>query len=154
MPTHYQGPHAQVRALDLYIKLMRCSASLSQRLARHLEAEGVTVSQFAVLEALLHLGPMCPTEIARKLLVSGGNLTMVANNLRKAGLIERRQQSGDRRFVTLDLTADGKRLIKRVFAKHAAALTREVGVLSPAEQLKLASLCKKLGTGGGAGRKT
>ena len=59
MPTHFQGDAETVRALSAYINLIRASDSTLAKTTAHLEGLGVTPGQFAVLEALLHLGPMC-----------------------------------------------------------------------------------------------
>src|SRR5438132_1548646 len=60
MGTHYQGHAGEVRALDALIKLVRCVTSLQGRLEIGIREEGFTQSQFGVLEALLHLGPLEP----------------------------------------------------------------------------------------------
>src|SRR5206468_10661243 len=107
---------------------------------------GLTASQFAVLEVLYHVGPLCLTEIAHKILSTGGNLTLVVRNLEKRGLVQRKQSADDRRFFSLHLTTKGKNLIAEVFPKQAAQITRVIGTLSPEEQAELARLSKKLGT--------
>ena len=145
MPTHHQGPRAEVTALDAYIKLMRAADALNARLAPVLEKYGLTHSQFGVLEALLHLGPLCLGELARKILRSGGNLTMVAGNLERDGLVRRVASPDDRRVKRLELTAKGKSLIQKAFREHSRDLTRAMGALSPAEQQALGRLAKKLG---------
>ena len=147
MPTHYKGTTSEKLALDAFIKLLRSSSALSQRLSRRLEEKGITATQFAVLETLLHLGPLCLSEIARKLLQSGGNLTLVARNLEKQGMVERVTSPQDKRFVSLKLTAKGRGLITRLFRQHLTALTKEMAVLRPSEQQELARLCKRLGLG-------
>lgn len=53
----YRGSKDEIRALSLYVKLVRASESVSARIHAHLSEAGLTVSQFGVLEALLHLGP-------------------------------------------------------------------------------------------------
>jgi MarR family 2-MHQ and catechol resistance regulon transcriptional repressor len=97
------------------------------------------------MEALYHLGPMVLSEIARKILKTGGNLTMVVRNLERRGLVKRVSGENDRRFVNLSLTAKGSRLIAEVFPKHAACITGLFEKLTAAEQEQLAALCRKLG---------
>jgi MarR family 2-MHQ and catechol resistance regulon transcriptional repressor len=147
MPTHYQGPKHEVRALDAYIPLFRAADTLAGRSAARLEAAGVTPGQFAVLEALLHLGPLCQRELGQKLLRAGGNITMVVDNLEKNGWVRRVRGRDDRRFVAVHLTAEGKRLIQRIFPEHAAAISNEMSCLTAAEQETLRRLCRKLGLG-------
>ena len=147
MPTHYQGPAPAVRALDAYVKLARATDSLAARLQPGIDGAGLTFSQFGVLEALLHLGPLCMTELARKILKTGGNITMVVGNLEKRGLVARERSGSDRRYFRIRLTPAGARLIRGLFPRHVAALVREFAVLNPKEQKELARLAKKLGRG-------
>ncbi len=145
MPTHYRGSKQEVQALNAYIPLLRAVDTLTSRGAARLEAAGVTPGQFAVLEALLHLGPLCQRELSQKLLRAGGNITMVVDNLEKQGWVRRVRGREDRRFVAVHLTAKGKRLIERIFPQHAAAVSKEMSCLTAAEQELLRRLCRKLG---------
>ena len=134
-----------IKALDTYVKLMRATESVTARVHRQLSAHGLTFSQFGVLEALYHLGPMSQGEIGQKILRSSGNMTMVIDNLEKRNLVKRERNREDRRFYIVHLTADGKKLISSIFPSHAANISRELDVLTPAEQQTLGRLCKKLG---------
>lgn len=146
MPTHYRGTETEVRALNALINLARALDSLGARLGVELQESGLTPPQFGVLETVYHLGPMCQIELGRKLLRSGGNITVVVGNLQKRGLIRRERLTGDRRMVGVYLTADGREMIEQLFPKHVAALVRQFSVLEPEEQETLRRLCKKLGT--------
>lgn len=145
MGTRHKGKDDEVRALDAYIKLMRAAESVSARLAPHLTRAGLTVSQFGALEALYHLGPLCQRDLGRKILKSGGNITMVVDNLEKRGLVERERAEDDRRYITIHLTKAGRKLIGELFPRHAVAIQAEMGVLSAAELEKLGRLCKRVG---------
>lgn len=147
MGTHYRGTKDEVRALNAFIKLVRATDSLGARLNGSLAGAGLTDGQFGVLEALYHLGPLHQRELGAKLLRSGGNVTMVVDNLEKRGLVRRERGVEDRRFVTVHLTDAGRRLIARLFPRHAARVTAEMSVLTPAEQDELGRLCRKLGKG-------
>jgi MarR family transcriptional regulator, 2-MHQ and catechol-resistance regulon repressor len=149
MPTHYRGDKGTVRALNAFINLERASDTLAGRLAPQLEARGVTPSQLAVLEALLHLGPMCQHELGKKLLRSGGNVTLVVDNLEKRGWVRRVRQPDDRRMIRIHLTEAGRRLISRVFPAHARAIAAEMSRLTASEQDLLRRICRKLGANGG-----
>jgi MarR family 2-MHQ and catechol resistance regulon transcriptional repressor len=146
MPTRHRGSSLEIEALNAYIKLMRASESVSVRIHETLP-EGLTLTQFAVLEALLHLGPLCQSQIAAKVLKSTGNLTLVVDNLEKNGLVRRERSENDRRFVTVHLTSAGRGLITDVFPKIAARIAKEFTTLSRTEQATLGRLCKKLGLG-------
>lgn len=136
---------ARTRALDAYVKLMRCADTVQGDLERALESVGISEGQFGVLEALLHLGPMSATELRQKVFRSGGNVTMVMDNLEKRGYLRRRRVQDDRRRLCVSLTPEGERVIKRLFPPHAARITGMFSSLTPDEQNELARLCKKLG---------
>jgi len=147
MPTHYSGTRAQRRTLDTFIKLTRCTNSLLGRLAERNTAGDLTWSQFAVLEALYHLGPMTQGEVSVKVLKSGSNMTTVIDNLERDGLVRRERDEQDRRVIHVHLTDKGHGKIEAVLPGHVQALVDELGVLSPKEQEMLGELCKKLGRG-------
>lgn len=138
----------KMRALNTYTKLMRAAESITARTHRHLSSMGLSISQFGVLEALYHLGPLSQKEIGQKILRSSGNITMVIDNLEKRGLVMRRRDKADRRVFIVHLTDEGNRLISKVFPPHATKISDEMSVLSSAEQETLGGLCKKLGLGG------
>jgi len=146
MPTHYQGTPQEINALNTYIKMTRAVDSFMNRLNQHRTLGDLTLSQFGVLEALYHLGPMSQNEIGAKILKSSGNMTMVIDNLEKGGLAIRTRNMEDRRVITVSLTPAGRQLIEQVLPKHVQAITEEMSVLNEKEQEKLAELCRKLGS--------
>lgn len=145
MGTKYRGTAEEVRALNAFIKLIRAAESISRRVEGCLIEIGLSVSQFGVMEALFHLGPLHQKELAQKILKSGGNITMVVDNLEKMGLVERVRDEKDRRRFFVKLTDKGKRLIKGFFPKHVERITKEMSILTGKEQEELGRLCKKLG---------
>src|SRR5262245_61964055 len=145
MGTDRRRAAAEALALDAYVKLMRCADTVQGGLERALERVGVSEGQFGVLEALLHLGPMAATELRRKVFRSGGNVTMVMDNLEKRGYLRRRRVQDDRRRLSVSLTPEGERAIKRLFPPHAARIAEVFSNLASDEQSELARLCKKLG---------
>jgi MarR family 2-MHQ and catechol resistance regulon transcriptional repressor len=147
MQKKYSKNTKEHKALRTYVKLMRAAETITGRIHEHLSSIGLTLSQFAVLEALYHLGPLSQREIGRKILRSSGNITMVVDNLEKSGLVRRKRDRSDRRFFIVHLTDSGYQLISNIFPPHARVIAKEFGVLTAAEQDTLGSLCKKLGLG-------
>jgi len=138
---------SQRQALNCFVKLMRASNRLTTDSHRHLLAENLTHSQFAVLEALYHLGPLCQGALGKKILKSNANLTTVVDSLEKKHLVVRDRATEDRRRVSVRLTVAGEELIARVFPRHVEVIATELSVLSAEEQQQLSQLLKKLGTG-------
>jgi len=147
MPTHFIGSRAEMRTLDTFIKLTRCTNSLFTRLSERNTLDDITPSQFAVLEALYHLGSLTQGEVSTKVLKSGSNMTTVIDNLERDGLVRRERDAKDRRVINVHLTEAGSGKVDAVLPKHVGALVEEFSVLSASEQLKLGELCKKLGKG-------
>ena len=145
MPTHYKGDPEIERALSAYINFTRAASSVATRLDAQIESSGLTTGQFAVLEALFHLGPLSQNTLGQKLLRSGGNVTVVVDNLEKRGWVRRERQKADRRVIVLHLTATGRRLIEKIFPQHARAIAAEMNRLSAVEQETLRTLCRALG---------
>ena len=145
MGTHYNGSEEEKSTLNAFIKLMRATESINNRLNRHLSDADLTVSQFGTLEALYHLGPLNQRAIGEKILKSGGNITMVVDNLEKSGYVKRKKDPNDRRAVLIHLTKEGESFIKSFFPKHLERILKEFDVLDENEKKTLADLCKKLG---------
>ncbi len=145
MGTHYTGEADERLALNVYIKLSRAAETVSNMVNGHLQTHRLTISQFGVLEALLHLGALQTSELGAKILKSSGNMTLVIDNLEKRGLVRRERGQQDRRCIEIHLTAEGEQLVKEILPAHVAGITNTMAVLSAAEQEQLQNLCKKLG---------
>ncbi|BCR05849.1 MarR family transcriptional regulator [Desulfuromonas versatilis] len=147
MPKSNHGSKEERLAMDAYVKLMRAAETVSSSTHRHLAEVDLTPSQFGVLEALYHLGSMCQRDLGRKILKSSGNITTVIDNLEKRGLVQRRREQSDRRFISIHLLPGGKELIQTIFPRHMAGIADKLSVLPKEEQVELARICRKLGLG-------
>ena len=145
MGTHYKGSRKETDALNSYIKLIRAAESLKSKINLELSEFDLTESQFSVLDALLHLGPLKQKEIGKKILKSGGNITMVIDNLEKQDLVQRKRGEKDRRHFTVHLTAQGKNKILDVLPYIIEIIKKHFEILSTSEQKELQRLCKIVG---------
>jgi MarR family 2-MHQ and catechol resistance regulon transcriptional repressor len=133
-------------ALDTFVKLVRAFSTIARLEGAHIRSDyGLTPPQFGVLDALGHLGAMTMGELCRKRLVTGGNMTVVVDNLEEAGIVRRRPSPEDRRSTIVDLTREGRRRFDRIFPHHAQSMARMFSVLDASEQRQLGRLLKKLG---------
>jgi MarR family 2-MHQ and catechol resistance regulon transcriptional repressor len=133
-------------ALSLWVKLARAADTLAMLTSKDIDRYGLTVSQFGIIETLGHLGPMKIGEICSKKLMTGGNMTVVVDNLEKMGLIERLKDPEDRRASIVRLTAAGEEKFKEMFPAHAAFVETLIwSSLDENEILQLSELLKKLG---------
>jgi MarR family 2-MHQ and catechol resistance regulon transcriptional repressor len=147
MSKSLKGRSRRERALSSYVKLARAANTAMAYARIGLEDADLTLSQFAVLEALYHVGPLNLGDLARRILTSSGNLTLVVDNLEKRGLAKRRQQGHDKRFILATITPAGRKVMARIFPQHARRIVEIMSRLSPVEQSQLGRLCRKLGTG-------
>ncbi len=139
------------QALDLFVKLQRAARAVFAAAEPSIAAIGLTPTQFGVLEALLHKGPLNHGELKAKVLTSAANLTDVIDKLEARGLITRRRETGDARRICVELTAAGDCLIRGGFPAHAGQIAAVMAALDPAEQTTLAALLRKLGLAAEAG---
>ena len=103
-------------------------------------------SDFAILEALLHKGPLAVNEIGKKILLTSGSITTAIDRLEDKHLVERRAHGTDRRAKIVHLTKEGKKLITRVYTDHAADMEQLASAsLTKKERDQLIQLCKQIG---------
>ena len=132
-------------AVRAYVKLLRASRAVVLRVEKLLAAHDLTTTQLGVLEAILHKGPLTHRELGRKVLTSAGNMTDVVDKLQGRGLVRRVRDPLDRRLVRVELTEPGLALIRSLFPRHAADISRAMAGLTPAELRQLGDLLRRLG---------
>jgi len=130
----------------LWLVLMKAHRSMARHAQRSIAAHDIGLSDFGILEALLHKGPMLVNEIGRRIQLTSGSITTAVDRLEARGLIERSADAGDRRAKKVSLTRSGHALIRRIFDKHKADLDAAADGLTRAERETLVALLKKLGT--------
>ena len=145
MGSKYNGTKKEIRALNSYIKLIRSAESLNSKINLELSEFGLTESQFGVLDALFHLGPLKQKDIGQKILKSGGNITMVIDNLEKQDLVKRKRGEKDRRHFIIHLTKKGENKITEVLPLVTKLIKKHFEILNQAEQKELERLCKITG---------
>jgi MarR family 2-MHQ and catechol resistance regulon transcriptional repressor len=145
MGTHFKGSKKEVTALDTFIKLTRASETLTSKLKLSLDDVGLSEGQFLALDVLYHLGSLSQKDLGSKLLKSGGNITMVVDNLEKSSFVQRIRGKDDRRFFMIELTSKGKKKIEETLPAQVELITKMLSTLSKHEQKGLQALCKKLG---------
>jgi len=143
--THYKGSLEEIRALDAYIKLLRSTQSVGDRIARHQAVPDLNDSQFGALEALYHLGPLPQKTIGMKLLISKSNVVAIIDVLEERDLVKRQRDLGDRRVINVSITEKGRKFVDNSFPLHVSAIVEEFSCLTAREQDELARLCRKLG---------
>jgi len=130
--------------LKTLIALSRCTQSIHKKEYKTIKEGGLTVSQFAVLELLYHKGDLRVSEIIEKILSTGGNMTVVIENLVKENLVKRCNDPKDRRVNLISITDEGKKLMSEIFPNHLENINEIFSILTAEEKTNLISLLKKL----------
>jgi MarR family transcriptional regulator, 2-MHQ and catechol-resistance regulon repressor len=147
-PGQVDPEYAQV--LKLFTVLSRTQAAFLEKVRQDVARHGLTSTEFAVLEALYHKGPLLLGEIQAKILVSSGGITYLVDRMVERGLVERRACPEDRRARYAALTAQGIAFMDRIFPEHARCLARTSEGLTPGQRDQAIRLLKALGKGAAA----
>ncbi len=142
---------ATAAALKLFIVLARAQRAITERTEANLVPHGLSGTEFAILEALYHKGPLLLGDVQRKILVSSGGITFLVDKLADRGLVERKLCPTDRRARYAALTRKGEALIAEVFPGHAEVIRVAMAGLSRAEQKEATALLKTLGLAAAGG---
>jgi MarR family 2-MHQ and catechol resistance regulon transcriptional repressor len=134
--------------IHLWLILMKAYRALAQLDSRSIVASELGLSDFAVLEILLHKGPLPVSRIGRQVMLTSGSITTAIDRLEEKRLVRRQPCPNDRRVTYVTLTTTGRTLIRRVFAIHADRLETVFEPLSRSERSTFAALLKKLGKHG------
>src|SRR5271165_5761107 len=110
-----------------YVRHVRSAEALHQSVSRGLLVDGLTASQFSTLKVLRLHGPLALREIAKYILKSGGNMTIVVDNLERDGLVTRDRDTEDRRMVYVSLTPKGVELFDRIYPEHLERIRSAMG---------------------------
>lgn len=138
-------PVETASALKLWVVMTRAVRSIEAPLRRQVEAQGLSFTEFGVLEVLLHKGTLPIGEIGSRILLTSGSMTYVVDKLARRGLLQRRVCDSDRRVVYAELTQQGRGLIETVFREHEVLLHDLMQGLQPEEQEAASDLLKRLG---------
>jgi MarR family transcriptional regulator, 2-MHQ and catechol-resistance regulon repressor len=141
------GPN-NTSGIHLWLILMKAYRAVAQVDAGSIAASGLGLSDFAVLEMLLHKGPLPVNTIGRQVMLTSGSITTAVDRLEEKRLVRRQPCPNDRRVTYVTLTTTGRTLIQRVFKVHANRLETVFEPLSAAERSALGTLLKKLGKHG------
>src|ERR1700754_186085 len=132
--------------VHVFLVLWKAARAGEAYAGKSISALEMSGSDFAALEALLHKGPQPINEIGKKILLTSGSITVAVDRLEAKGLVERRADGTDRRARIVHLTKEGRKLITRAYADHAADLERLASAsLTRAERKTLIGLLKKIG---------
>ena len=132
-------------ATRVWVVLWKAAHAIQQNAVRSVSALGLGLSEFAVLEVLLHKGPQPVNVIGEKVLLTSGSITAAVDRLESKKLVRRIADLGDLRARIVQLTNTGRHLIERAFQQHAIDMEETMAVLRSGERTELVRLLKKVG---------
>ena len=141
MPKIYENSGAH-----LFLLFWKASHAVMRYDHQSIAAQGfATLSDYAVLEVLLHKGALPVNAIGEKVLLTSGSMTTAVQRLEKKGLVCRERSESDARVVLVNLTVKGMNLIQEAFTAHAEDLDELFIEFSGDERVQFVALMRKLG---------
>jgi MarR family 2-MHQ and catechol resistance regulon transcriptional repressor len=137
--------HEEITAPRLWLVLARAHRAIVSYIEGAISGLGLGLSDFMVLEVLLHKGPLTISTIGEKVLLASASMTSAIDRLEKHGLVQRRSCSSDRRMRLVELTTVGRRFITETYAQHEKDLEFITAELSVVERKTLYDGLKKIG---------
>jgi MarR family transcriptional regulator, 2-MHQ and catechol-resistance regulon repressor len=134
-----------VSGIHLWLVLWKAARSVEAHAVRNIHSFGMGQSDFGVLEALLHRGPLNVKQIGAKVLLTSGSMTAAVDRLETRGLVRRKGDPEDRRSRMIHLTQAGRELIERVFAEHREAMEQALAGFPVEQRASLIDLLRQLG---------
>lgn len=131
--------------VHLWLVLHKAAQAVEAHARAHVASLGLCLSDFAVLEVLLHKGALPVNTLGRRVLLTSGSITAAVVRLERQDLVSRRSDPADGRVSLVELTSKGRGLIEPAFAEHASAMDEVARTLSPSERKQLLRLLRKWG---------
>src|SRR4051812_33623725 len=129
----------------LWVVMARAHDSLASYIEACIAKEGLCLSDFMVLEVLLHKGPLTISEIGEKVLLANASMTTAVDRLKRRSFVFRKNSDSDGRVRIVDLTDRGREFISDLYARHVQDIEAVTNVLTTREQIQLRTLLKKIG---------
>ena len=129
----------------VWIVMMKAMRALTRYAAAGIDETGLGLSDFGVLELLLHKGPLPVNALGPLVDLTPGSISIAVDRLVVKGLVSRVESAEDRRVRIVSLTSQGKDLIVAAFRKHSGQMKRVFSELSAEELRSLEASLKKVG---------
>src|SRR6266446_6863458 len=125
---------ADVSGTHLWLVMMKAHRALERLAIQSIESSEVGLSDFAVMEMLLHKGPQPVNQIGRRVELTSGAITTAVDRLESLGLVTREAHPSDRRARIVRLTTAGKKQAAKIFARHKTVMNLAASGLSRTER--------------------
>ena len=132
-------------ARHVWLIMLKALSAIGRQLDADLQRSGVSNTDFRVMEALLHKGPLPVNVIGPKVNLTPGAISVAVDRLEVRGLVARAEGKRDRRVREVALTKEGEKVIAPVYRRHAVLLEHIFEPLSGKQRLLLEDMLKMLG---------
>ena len=143
--TPEKSSEADLSGLHIWLVLWKASRAVEAQAHRSIARFGMVMSDFGVLEALLHRGPLSAKQLGEKVLLTSGSMTAAVDRLAARGLVRREDDINDRRSCIVKLTTAGRRLIEGAFAQHRSEMEEALENFHLEDRKTLLPLLRRLG---------
>lgn len=140
-----KGERDLAEGTHVFLVVWKAYRALRARAEASIKRADLGDSDFRVLEALLHKGPLPVNVIGNKVDLTTGSITSAIDRLEQKSLVARKNHPGDRRVRVVELTAKGQRVIEKAYEQHQLDMEEAVRGLSREERTLLVHLLKRLG---------
>jgi MarR family 2-MHQ and catechol resistance regulon transcriptional repressor len=145
MPKEVKEARRAPTGVHLWLLLWKATRAVETQARRSVRGAGMCLSDFGVLEALLHKGPLPVNALGKKVLLTSGSMTAAVDRLERQGFVERKAAGEDRRARIVHLTSAGSKLIRGIFKGHERDMEQAFSCLDGREREALVSLLRKVG---------
>jgi MarR family 2-MHQ and catechol resistance regulon transcriptional repressor len=145
METPRTKARTDTSGVHLWLVLWKAFRSVEAHAHRHIAGLDMCLSDFGVLEVLLHRGPLNVKDLGAKVMLTSGSMTAALDRLGRRGLIDREEDATDRRVRMVWLTEAGTALIREAFEDHTKAMELAVAGVGKKDRELLIDLLRQLG---------
>ena len=139
------APNHETSSAALWVVLARAYRSMAAFVEHSIAALGIGLSDFMILEALLHKGPLTMSELCDAALITNASMTAAIDRLEERAFVERAADKKDRRVRRVQLTSQGAALIKRLYVRHERDLDEVMSGIPPSDRAELRRGLKTIG---------
>lgn len=138
--------HEHHQSLRLWLRMLSCTVLVEDQIRIRLRSEfGITLPRFDLMAQLeRHPEGLRMGELSKRMMVTGGNVTGIVDQLEQEQLVLRVAELKDRRAWTVKLTAAGRHAFKRMAAQHEAWITELFSSLQPAQKNTMFELLSQM----------
>lgn len=134
-----------LRGIHMWLVLWKAYNACQTAAEKSIASLGMCYSDFAVLECLLHKGALPINAIGQKISLTSGSITTAIDRLERRGLVVRQNSQTDRRARIVELTPEGRKLIREAFRKHERDMETMVRSFTKDERQVFLKLLKRFG---------